>query len=91
MTTEPNTSAEQRARDLLERMDVEDAQSFTAGDVVELANLIAGRNADARDASRYRHIRDADGLSERVLAALDLGNGVLLDEAIDAELKRTTS
>jgi hypothetical protein len=34
-------SAEQQARDLLERLDVEDAQSFSAGDVVELANLIA--------------------------------------------------
>jgi hypothetical protein len=34
-------SAEQQARDLLERCGVEDAQSFTAGDVVELANLIA--------------------------------------------------
>lgn len=33
-------SAEQEARDLLERCGVEDAQSFTAGDVVELANLI---------------------------------------------------
>lgn len=34
-------SAEQQARDLLERLGVEDAQSFSAGDVVELANLIA--------------------------------------------------
>lgn len=33
-------SVEQEARDLLERMGIEDAQSFTAGDVVELANLI---------------------------------------------------
>jgi hypothetical protein len=35
------TSAEQEARNLLERMGVEDAQSFTAGDVVELANILA--------------------------------------------------
>lgn len=34
-------SAEQQARDLLEQCGVEDAQSFTAGDVVALANLIA--------------------------------------------------
>ena len=34
-------SAEQKARDMLERMGVEDAQSFSSGDVVELANLIA--------------------------------------------------
>lgn len=38
--TRPMVSAEQRARDLLERCGVEDAQSFTAGDVVELANLL---------------------------------------------------
>ena len=35
-------TAEQRARDMLERMGVEDAHSFSAGDLVELANLIAG-------------------------------------------------
>jgi hypothetical protein len=34
-------SAEQQARDLLEACGVEDAQSFTAGDVVALANYIA--------------------------------------------------
>ena len=32
-------SLEQRARDLLERMDIEGAQQMTAGDVVELAQL----------------------------------------------------
>ena len=35
------TSAEQEARDMLERMGIEDAQSFSSGDVVELSNLIA--------------------------------------------------
>lgn len=34
-------SAEQEARDLLQRMGIEDAQSFSSGDLVELANLIA--------------------------------------------------
>jgi hypothetical protein len=34
-------TAEQKARDLLERCGVEDAQEFSAGDLVELANLIA--------------------------------------------------
>jgi len=34
-------TAEQESRDLLERIGIEDAQSFTAGDLVELANLIA--------------------------------------------------
>lgn len=33
-------TAEQKARDMLERMGVKDAQSFSSGDLVELANLI---------------------------------------------------
>jgi hypothetical protein len=37
-------TAEQRARDMLERMGVENAQSMSAGDVVELANLISERD-----------------------------------------------
>lgn len=32
---------EQKARDLLERMDIDGAQSMSAGDVVEIANLLA--------------------------------------------------
>jgi hypothetical protein len=32
---------EQQARDLLERLGVENAQSYTSGDLVELANLFA--------------------------------------------------
>lgn len=38
-------TAEQQARDMLERMGVKDAQSFSAGDLVELAGLIADRDA----------------------------------------------
>jgi hypothetical protein len=38
-------SAEQQARDLLEQYGVKDAQSMTAGDLVELANLINDANA----------------------------------------------
>lgn len=34
-------SAEQQARDLLERMGVDDAQSYSSGELVELANLIS--------------------------------------------------
>jgi hypothetical protein len=34
-------SAEQRARDMLENMGIENAQTMTAGELVELANLIA--------------------------------------------------
>ena len=36
-------SAEQLARNMLERMGIEDAQSFTAGQLVALADLIAAR------------------------------------------------
>lgn len=45
------TSAEQQARDLLERYGVEDAQSWSAGDLVELANLIADANAYRRQST----------------------------------------
>ncbi len=38
---------EQAARDMLERMGIENAQNFTAGDVVELANLIAEKWANS--------------------------------------------
>jgi hypothetical protein len=34
-------SAEQQARDLLQRLGVEGAQSYTSGDLIELANLMA--------------------------------------------------
>lgn len=41
---EKATTAEQQARDLLERMDLNDGEEFSAGDVVELANLIEERD-----------------------------------------------
>ncbi len=37
-------TAEQQARDLLDRLGVEDAQSYSSGELVELANLIAERD-----------------------------------------------
>lgn len=37
-------TAEQQARDMLERMGIENAQLFTSGDLVELANLIDQNN-----------------------------------------------
>lgn len=45
-------TAEQQARDLLERMGVDGAQQMTAGDVVELANLIEQRDHLARTLKR---------------------------------------
>lgn len=44
-------TAEQAARDMLERMGMESAQSLTAGDVVELANLIAQKPGTPRCAT----------------------------------------
>ncbi len=46
-------TAEQRARELLERMGF-DAAGCSAGDVVELANLIAEHAECVRDAARWR-------------------------------------
>lgn len=49
--TQPQLSdatAEQQARDMLERMGVPDSQEYTAGDLVELANLIS-RAAQGKD------------------------------------------
>lgn len=47
-------TAEQKARDMLERMGVEGAQSFSAGDLVELANLIAARDGAAAIVAKMR-------------------------------------
>lgn len=44
-------TAEQKARDMLERAGVEDAQSMSAGNLVELANMIAD-NAAFKDIIR---------------------------------------
>lgn len=52
---EPRVTAEQQARDMLERMNIDDAQSFTAGDLIELANLISEVNA-------YRRSKPTDRL-----------------------------
>lgn len=54
-------SAEQQARDLLEAMEVEGAQAYSSGELVELANLIAERNRLAREVDR---LRTWDGLME---------------------------
>lgn len=35
-------TSEQKARDILERMEIEGAQSFTSGELVEIAELISG-------------------------------------------------
>lgn len=52
MAQEQKVSCEQQARDILERLGVEDAQAYSAGDLVEIANLI-------RDRERLLFLRDA--------------------------------
>lgn len=70
-------SAEQQARDLLERCGVEDAQSFTAGDVVELANLIAKSEEYRRQLAAIRGrcvgFTPDPSVVDEVLAILDQG------------------
>jgi hypothetical protein len=51
-------SAEQQARDLLERLEVDGAQAYSAGKLVELANLIADANAYRRLKKGYDPARD---------------------------------
>lgn len=74
MSDNPQVSAEQQARDLLERCGVEDAQSFSAGDVVELANLIAGgwRKGTSMAKRAYSDI-DLDGLLPGTIVLLSNG------------------
>jgi hypothetical protein len=48
MRTAPRPSAEQLAREMLERLGMPNARSLTAGDVVELANLIAANRQRVR-------------------------------------------
>lgn len=55
-TDDRSVTPEQRARELLDRMDVHGALDMTAGDVVELANLIAERDR----LMRLRDAADAD-------------------------------
>ncbi len=45
MSTTPNKpTPEQQIRDILERMGVHKAQSYSAGELVELANILAERD-----------------------------------------------
>lgn len=56
---------EQEARDILERMGIENAQSFSAGDVVELANLVA---------SVWELSRDKERLDDATYTAYEMGH-----------------
>ena len=49
------TTAEQKARDMIERITgMEQAQQLSAGAVVELANLIAARDAAVEVVARFK-------------------------------------
>jgi hypothetical protein len=60
-------TAEQKARDLLDRMGVPAAHHYTSGELIELANLIAV--VDGLGAVATRLARDVDTLS-RLLSRL---------------------
>lgn len=53
-------TVEQQARNLLERLDVPDAQTYSTGEVIELANLIA-------EVSRLRRaLGEAEGREQAI-------------------------
>ena len=48
-------SAEQKARDMLERMGVEGAQIYTSSDLVELANLISANESIKKQLQDFKN------------------------------------
>ena len=58
-----NETPEQEARDMLERMGVENAQSFTTGEVVELANLIAENRQLLVELERWQ-VKESESLNK---------------------------
>ena len=88
-------TAEQQARELLDRIGVEDAHVFSSGELVELANLIDMIGDLEIDAGRYRKLREIamnNGLSlegEVAMAALDYTGDIgAFDKAVDRLLAR---
>jgi hypothetical protein len=75
--------AEQQARNLLERMEVPGAQAFSAGEIVELANLI-------RDRDRYRrgleNVCDLYGMEHPAKRMHEVARKALGEVYTDAEL-----
>lgn len=76
---------EQQARDMLERMGVTNAQSFTAGELAELANLINEwewlRKPDWADDYARLLLKLKDMLAERGARPVTESKAVLWDEA----------
>jgi hypothetical protein len=87
---QPMTTAEQRARDLLTRLEHPRAQDLTAGDVVELANLIAyARSLQEAMHAIYQAMRDDEKgewwtlrkwLNDRGIYNGDIGDHRLIEE-----------
>jgi len=77
-------SAEQQARDMLERMGVENAQSWSAGEVVELANLIADRHRPAVPA-------DVEAMCERLLEGATVLDTPFHHIAIAADMEKAAA
>ena len=63
------TTAEQKARDMLERIGVEDAQTYSAGELVELANMIV----DAERIEKWKNDGEALVDKQGFSAAFALG------------------
>lgn len=65
---------EQEARDILERMGIEDAQLFTSGDLVELAELISDTRVMAKSKKIIKgYIRLENAVRDLYYADGDLG------------------
>jgi len=62
-TAHAEMSAEQEARNMLERMGIEDAQSWSAGELGELASLIGARGPRLPTQEGARIVSNAEGLS----------------------------
>lgn len=79
-------AAEQEARDLLEVMEIDNAQDFSAGELVELTNLIVDRYKwrllAVRQAERIRELEEAFDLLRRVsLPPVDVSGTQMWDAA----------
>jgi hypothetical protein len=69
---------EQTARNMLERMGVDNAQSFTAGDLIELTNLIAQRDA-LKETVQALHDEYCSNYPDGESALVDLARNELTD------------
>lgn len=68
-TTRPTT--EQQARDLLERCGVEDPQTFSAGDLIELANFIDHADTHRSQIERIRTLAATWAVDDDTYLSLD--------------------